>query len=357
MDYKLLDKDSYEEKLSDLLKRREDSGNEGQHIYADPKGIPTVGIGYALLYANHHPRDIDQIKADMKIALPSEKYADIRWDKVEKLLSNIHKHLDAGYSSSMIHHEIDNYYKVEGNHALRLSTQEEKTLLVNATLPQFEASLDRKLDKALPLSEERIAVMSQLYRLGISGAPSMIKAINEGNRAEAWYEIRYNSNADNLTGNYGRVIEESDLFGLHDRHPNAKNENDIKHMFTKHATKIKEEERKSPLYKESKEENHISLLHSGILPLEIATPNKNIEAFLETQSTQEPLDSTTYAQNLIDNLYPHLAPTQTNSENTRELNPENQYSAYDNNLPESVNEYLSQFASQGYENDMEMDIG
>ena len=42
-------------------------------------------------------------------------------------------------------------------------------------------------------------------------------------------------------------------------------------------------------------------------PLEKATEN-------ETQ-----LDPTTHAQNLIDNLYPHLAPTQASSESTREL--------------------------------------
>ncbi len=313
MDYKLLSKDIYEDKLSDLLKRREDSGNEGQYIYADPKGIPTVGIGYALLYANHTPRDIDNIKADMKIALPSEKYADIRWDKVEKLLGNIHKHLDSGHGKSIIKQDIDHYYKNEGSHALRLSTQEEKSLLVNATLPQFEAALDKKLDTSLPYSQERVAVVSQLYRLGTSGAPSMIKAINEGNRAEAWYEIRYNSNGDNLTGNYGRVIEESDLFGLHDKYPNAKNEKDIENMFHNHASKIKEEEKKSPLYEskaeQTKESSEIEYASNGMVILQ----GDSIVSMDDIELVNQEENSTLYANN---------------------------------DLPESVNNYLEQFKPQ-----------
>jgi len=44
MDCAILDKKTYNERLADLLKRREDSNNAGQHIYSDSKGVPTLGI-------------------------------------------------------------------------------------------------------------------------------------------------------------------------------------------------------------------------------------------------------------------------------------------------------------------------
>ena len=258
MKYHILSKEIYEEKLADLLQRREGSSNT---IYMDGNGLPTIGIGYALMFANHEPRNIEEIKADMKNAMDPTHYADINWKKVESLLENIKDSFKKGYDPVAIQTKINNYYKNNDKGTLRLTKEEEKTLLTNVVLPKFEKQLDNALTKHLPYSTERVATISQIYRLGIHGAPSMIKAINEGNRAEAWYQIRYNSNGDNLKGNYDRVIEESDLFCLHDKYPNAKNEKDIKDMFSDpdHASKIEKEEKKSPLYQKSNEEHHYNL--------------------------------------------------------------------------------------------------
>ncbi len=227
----------------------------------DHNALPTIGIGYALMFSNHKPRETEKIKADMQEAMDPEHYAEIRWNRVDALLKEIQDHFKHGGSleevKESVGNRIEHYNRNEGNRALGLSTEEEKKLLINTSLPGFEKKLDAQLDKPLPYSTERIAVISQLYRLG--SAPSMIKAINEGNRAEAWYQIRYNSNADNAKGNYSRVIEESDLFGLHDKYPNAKNEKDIETMFSQHKEKIREEEKKSPLYEESNKEHGAKL--------------------------------------------------------------------------------------------------
>ena len=55
-------------------------------------------------------------------------------------------------------------------------------------------------------------------------------------------------------------------------------------------------------------------------------------------------------------MYPHLESPQVNYESTNEVYQEDNTS-YDNGLPDSMNEYLSQFESQGnsYDNDMERD--
>jgi hypothetical protein len=84
------------------------------------------------------------------------------------------------------------------------------------------------------------------------------------------------------------------------------------------------------------------------------TSYQNIQ--IQDSETGEVFDSTTYAQNLINNMYPHLESPQVNYESTNEVYQEDNTS-YDNGLPDSMNEYLSQFESQGnsYDNDMERD--
>ncbi|MEK6790996.1 MAG: hypothetical protein AABY45_04765 [Deltaproteobacteria bacterium] len=73
----------------------------------------------------------------------------------------------------------------------------------------------------LPLSKERIAVLSLLYTMVNPDSnkiskkiPATIAAIKNDNRAEAWYEIRYGSNRDRKHAN--RRYEEAHLFGLTD---------------------------------------------------------------------------------------------------------------------------------------------
>jgi len=258
MDCAILDKKTYNERLADLLKRREDSNNAGQHIYSDSKGVPTLGIGYALTNDKGKSREMQEIKSHMKDTLSPEKYQAVDWHQLDTLLKKLPNHLKLdslsdSQKAQKTRDAIATYKDKAGSHELHLTTDEEKTLL-GKTLPEFETRLDDRLGKdahnILPLSEERIAVISQQYRLGSSGTPSLIHTIKEDNRAEAWYEIRYGSNGDALKGNASRVVEESNLFKLYDKTPSHKAMQDIIDMETKHHDKIIEEENRWPdIYK------------------------------------------------------------------------------------------------------------
>jgi GH24 family phage-related lysozyme (muramidase) len=73
---------------------------------------------------------------------------------------------------------------------------------------------------SIPSSLERIAIFSLAYNTkdgqkSLLGA-GLASAIEQGNRAEAWYEIRYNSNAGKDVGVAKRRYAESELFGLYD---------------------------------------------------------------------------------------------------------------------------------------------
>ncbi len=67
--------------------------------------------------------------------------------------------------------------------------------LLAAAVDARETQLNTRLGFVLPESNERAALMSMLYNggSGIIGS-SLVNALQTDNRAEAWYQIRYNSN-------------------------------------------------------------------------------------------------------------------------------------------------------------------
>ena len=135
------------------------------------------------------------------------------------------------------------------NNTISLQTEANATALLGETIQKFETSLSVSLGSHdLLQSNERATVISQLYRLGSSGAPSLLEAIRQDNRAEAWFQIRYYSNADELDGNYTRVVNESNLFGLYDNGNFEIQAKEVMRMYTFHKSKIEEEQGESSEY-------------------------------------------------------------------------------------------------------------
>ncbi len=146
----------------------------------------------------------------------------------------------------------------EINQHITLSTETNATALLNTKVQTYETALTAALGTHdLPQSKERAALISLVYNLtnASSGAinatiPSTINAIANDNRAEAWYEIRYNSNAGQSRAEVGsgianRRVTESNMFGLYSNDSanltldEAKN---IARMYTLHQNKITNEE-------------------------------------------------------------------------------------------------------------------
>jgi Ca2+-binding RTX toxin-like protein len=103
-----------------------------------------------------------------------------------------------------------------------------------------EAQLDAALGYHLAESKERAALISLVYSggTGIIG-PNLRAALAGDNRAEAWYEIRYQSNGDGIHAD--RRIAESNLFSLYDNPGQGVGEAEAKEvlrMYTTHRTVI-----------------------------------------------------------------------------------------------------------------------
>ncbi|MBK6638098.1 MAG: hypothetical protein IPG34_10775 [Rhodocyclaceae bacterium] len=84
--------------------------------------------------------------------------------------------------------------------------------------------------------------MSLSYNGMLGGeSPSLQKALIDGDRAEAWYQIRYGSNPDNLPGVAKRRYYESSLFGLYadPANPTGDEARQAYRTFTLHRDPIK----------------------------------------------------------------------------------------------------------------------
>ena len=91
--------------------------------------------------------------------------------------------------------------------------------LLTTAVDAREIQLNTRLGFVMPESNERAALMSMFYNggAGIIG-PELLNALQGDDRAEAWYQIRYESNggASQSPGIADRRITESNLFSLYD---------------------------------------------------------------------------------------------------------------------------------------------
>lgn len=123
-------------------------------------------------------------------------------------------------------------------------TEDQAKALLEQTYSQYEGPA---VALGMPISNERIALVAITYNRGVGAVDrkmqSFFTAVQNGDRAEAWFQIRYNAQtniaADKLGIANARYME-SDLFGLYNDPANV-NQNDaldVYKMWTKHHDQI-----------------------------------------------------------------------------------------------------------------------
>ena len=105
--------------------------------------------------------------------------------------------------------------------------------LFNTIIDRYKNIVKNKVGQAvydkLDNSDEMIALVSLAYNSGGSLiGNNLVKAIKDGDRVAAWYEIRYGSNAERSDGLQNRRTKESDIFGLYDS--SSISDNEAKHV-------------------------------------------------------------------------------------------------------------------------------
>lgn len=105
----------------------------------------------------------------------------------------------------------------------RILTEAESDRLFRASVQEYEGPA---IAAGLPLSDERVALVSVTYNRGVGalGGHPVIDALREEDRAEAWYQLRYNcwgSREDMEGGLRKRRFAESEILGLYDDRANV----------------------------------------------------------------------------------------------------------------------------------------
>lgn len=135
---------------------------------------------------------------------------------------------------------------------VQITQEEARSLLENASLSRYEG---HATNLNMPFSDERATVVSMTYNRGAGRMATHMQgfndAIRDGDRAEAWYQIRYNSlgtaavGTGNEFGIRARRNMESQIFGLYDDPLNItpQEANSVYRMFQLHRDDILENER------------------------------------------------------------------------------------------------------------------
>lgn len=199
-------------------------GSEGfvPRIYSDHRGIPTLGLGYALLVdAAGWPRR-ESLKDDF--AAIGVTFS----DQDETLLNSVSRSLAHGKTEEAID-LVAPWQPGEASAARNafsfLIDKEQAQVLFQRVRPGFEAVLAKCLGSALlerfAGSQELMALFSLAYNSPALIGPGLTAAMKAGERQKVWYEIRFGSNRKRHPGLQNRRDHESEVFGCLNEEPDA----------------------------------------------------------------------------------------------------------------------------------------
>lgn len=196
MDYRELDQAEYERKLRMVI-----VGSEGLHAHVQDIGDNRATIGWGYTF-----------NRDNNVAIWRESGIELTRQQWQTLAA-----IDAA--------PADERTRVGLTFSRQLNATESDQLL-RASMAEYEGPANRV---EMPLSDERIALVSLAYNRGIgmlNGIPrsnvpehSIMGAVRDGDRAETWFQMRYNcwgSNNDAEAGLRKRRFAEAQVFGLYD---------------------------------------------------------------------------------------------------------------------------------------------
>ncbi|MCP4485862.1 MAG: calcium-binding protein, partial [Gammaproteobacteria bacterium] len=259
MSLNLLSKELYQDLRYRLILQFEESGTEQLSPYVDPVGLPSIGVGFNL--TDQSIRTF--VFQNMGLGSASVEYAD---------LSQVGQVAEDTYIARLVDAISVDYFDASGNDFLGsqldaiMAERAADPLILHATEISFgfddidhvkqtfidvadatETTLTNWLEHESLITDiansfERLALFSLTYNNPILLGPGLAIALNENNRPEAWFEIRYNSNGgSNKDGIAKRRYMESALYGLFDTTPeNATLEESlgIYRMYTINQVKI-----------------------------------------------------------------------------------------------------------------------
>src|SRR6266545_1225660 len=211
---------------------QEESGIPKLEPYLDSRGVPTIGVGFNL-----------RVPANQSVIFAALGVTSLATQA--KLISAFSKTYGTTADLRQAIYAIFPQFQFANEAQLRSVFDQ----IANQRETDLTASLAGLGQNIPPNSSERIALMSLAWTNPNLIGDKLYGVLQRGNRAEAWFEIRYNSNLGatslnppaDAAGLANRRYRESDLFGLFNDPLNV-SEADAREalgMYTNHLADIK----------------------------------------------------------------------------------------------------------------------
>jgi hypothetical protein len=202
----LADTKTYDAERFDLLVLLEGSTSTP---YVDSIGNPTIGIGFNLVY---------NLKPVLEIIIGKSHWSDTLYDKLK---TEVDKSWSSSQNTSLqsdLNAVMRNWHNTHDSHVpttFSFANDAEIAKALNALAPDYDALITDWISD-IPDSKERAALFSMTWNAPSLLGPNLKAAIESNDRAEAWYEIRYDSNGSAISGIANRRYVEANEFGLYD---------------------------------------------------------------------------------------------------------------------------------------------
>ncbi len=246
INFNTINTSQYQALRLDLLSRVEESGVLSQKPYLDSKGIPTIGVGMNLQSESTRRIVLDTIFGIIELS-GDESAESLYRTEIASVVSQTYPKTKAGkellqsnLNAVMARRAADSRITSPNKRStFAFANDQEIADTFNTLSRSYEDQINSWLGN-IPESQERAVLFSLAYNGILTESSSLKSAISSGNRPEAWYQIRYQSNGDHLNGIAKRRYYESQIFGLTDSTSVGVDEaKSVFRMYTSHRSKIK----------------------------------------------------------------------------------------------------------------------
>jgi GH24 family phage-related lysozyme (muramidase) len=213
------------------------------NIYYDTLGIPTTGYGYAMVIitnktTNTFERATYDVPEFSAIGITLTKANTDALDAIAKNLSDGNVST-AKSQVTTLDAQVADINSTQADTLFTFSYGRAMTDVKTAFIKHLGVVKGMSLFNAMSNSTEMIAIADMAYNgsSGLIGANLSNALWN--NRAEAWYEIRYQSNKDADQGHANRRYLEALKFSLYDNNVTKAEAEQVAQMYTAHRLEVK----------------------------------------------------------------------------------------------------------------------
>jgi hypothetical protein len=191
-----------------------------RRVFSDARGVPTIGLGYAMLCDTPGWPPRDSLERDLgSIGIKLTPADRCRLIAVGEALSGC----DLARAKRLVEP-----WSSDENSALRntfsfMVSRDQAQVLFEMTRPDHEAllrlRLGRIISEELSNSQELVALFSLAYHDPVLIGRQLSRALRSGERERAWYEIRFGCNHERHPLTETRRRNEAEMFGLTNARP------------------------------------------------------------------------------------------------------------------------------------------